>query len=144
MQRQKIGDGFKILIEHGLKPGFFFAPSHTYDENTLVALKERTDIRIISDTIATRPYRKGDFVFLPQMGGHCREMRLSGIWTFCLHPSTMTEDDFTNTEIFLRKHRSDFIGFDELELRGNLGGKDLASRLLSWAYFTKRRLKGIK
>ena len=66
VQKQKIRDGFKILLSNGVKPKYFFAPSHTFDENTLKALKECTDIRIISDTIATKPYKRGDFVFLPQ------------------------------------------------------------------------------
>lgn len=143
VQKQKIRDGFEILSEHGVKPKYFFAPSHTFDENTLKALKECTDIRIISDTIATEPYRKGDFVFLPQLGGHCVEMKIKGIWTFCLHPSTMTDANFEAAEIFLKIHKNEFIGFDELVLP-DLKGKSILGRLLSFAYFTHRKLRGIK
>ena len=143
VQKQKIRDGFEILSSHGVKPKYFFAPSHTFDENTLKALKECTDIRIISDTIATKPYKKGDFVFLPQLGGHCTEMKINGIWTFCLHPSAMTDANFEATENFLKIHKNEFIGFDEIDL-SNLRNKSLLGRFLSCAYFTQRKLRGIK
>lgn len=143
VQKQKIRDGYEILSGHGLKPKYFFAPSHTFDENTLKALRECTDIRIISDTIATRPYRKGDFVFLPQLGGHCTEMKIKGIWTFCLHPSTMTDANFETTERFLKDHKEKFVGFDEIDVR-SVKGKNILGRLLSWVYFTQRKLRGIK
>lgn len=143
IQKQKIRDGFKILLEHGVTPNYFFAPSHTYDENTLIALKECSDIRVISDTVATKPYQKGDFVFLPQLGGHCTEMKISGVWTFCLHPSTMLNADFEATELFLKNHKNEFIGFDDIDL-SNLKRKNWLGRLLSWAYFTQRRIRGIR
>lgn len=143
IQKQKIQEGLEILSKHGLNPEYFFAPSHTFDRNTLNALKECTNIRVISDTIATRPYKKGDFVFLPQLGGHCKEMMISGIWTFCLHPSAMTDANFDALELFLRHHKKEFIGFDELDL-SNLKRKNWLGRLLSWAYFTQRKIRGIK
>lgn len=139
-QKEKIRNGIAEFRTHGIDPKYFFAPSHTFDLNTLQALHEESDIRIISDTIATKPYRKGDFIFIPQLGGHCAEMRLPGVWTFCLHPSVMTEENFVATEKFLEAHQSEMIGFDELELT-NLKGKSLISRLLSWMYFTRRKLR---
>lgn len=143
VQKQKIRDGFEILSSHGVKPKYFFAPSHTFDENTLKALRECTDIRIISDTIATKPYKRGDFIFLPQLGGHCTEMKISGVWTFCLHPSAMIDANFYATESFLKNHKHEFIGFDELDL-SNLKSKNWSGRLLSWAYFTQRKIRGIR
>ena len=143
LQKDKIRKGVEVCRANGIDPKYFFAPAHTYDGNTLRALREESNIRIISDTIATKPYRKGDFVFTPQMGGHCTEMKIPGIWTFCLHPSAMIEEDFVATEAFLEAHKNEMIGFDELNLN-KLKGKNIMSRLLSWAYFTRRRLKGIK
>ena len=142
-QKEKIRKGVRIFRSHGIDPKYFFAPSHTYDKNTLVALREESNIRIISDTIATKPYKEGEFTIIPQVGGHCAVMKLPGIWTFCLHPSTMTEDDFVATERFIRGHKREFIGFHDLDLN-NLKKKDLKSQWLSWLYFTHRRLKWIK
>lgn len=142
-QKEKIRKGVALFRDNGIDPKYFFAPAHTYDENTLIALRDESNIRIISDTIANKPYRKGDFVFIPQLGGHCTEMRLPGIWTFCLHPSVMCEENFDATEKFLQAHRKCMVGFDELDLT-NLGGGNLISRILSWVYFTRRRFKGIR
>lgn len=139
-QCKKICDGYTILKKNGLNPKYFFAPSHTFDKNTLKALKEKTDIRIICDTIATKPYKMGDFAIIPQLGGRCLEMKVPGIWTFCLHPSTMTNADFESTERFLKGHINEFIGFDELDLT-NLKGKDLLSKAYSCAYFLIRRIR---
>lgn len=143
LQKEKVRKGVEEFRNNGIEPKYFFAPAHTYDENTLVALREESNIRIISDTIATKPYRKYDFVFIPQLGGYCKEMKLSGVWTFCLHPSAMTEENFVATERFLQVNKGNFIGFDDLELT-SLKGKDMISKLLSWIYFTRRRLKGTK
>ena len=50
-QKIKIKDGYNILINHNLYPKYFFAPSHTYDEKTIEALKNSTPIRNMCDTI---------------------------------------------------------------------------------------------
>lgn len=138
-QKKKIREGIKVFNTHHISPKYFFAPSHTFDENTLQALREESNIRIISDTIATQPYRKGGFVFIPQLGGRCSEMKLPGVWTFCLHPSTMKEEDFVATEKFLQAHKDKMLGFDELNLT-RLKGKNLMSHMLSWVYFKRRKI----
>lgn len=142
-QKEKIREGVKIFRSQGIDPKYFFAPSHTYDQNTLIALKEESNICIISDTIATKPYKEGDFTIIPQLGGHCSEMMISGIWTFCLHPSAMSDENFVATEKFIKSHKDEFIGFYDLDLH-DLKQKDMKSRLLSWVYFTRRKLKGTK
>ena len=142
-QKNKIRKGVKIFRSHGIDPKYFFAPSHTYDNNTLRALKEESNIRIISDTIATKPYKEGEFIFIPQIGGHCSEMKMSGVWTFCFHPNTLSDERFASLEAFLIKHRSEFISFDDIDLT-NVGKKNMVSDIMSWCYFTMRKLKGIK
>lgn len=139
-QKEKIREGVKIFRSHGIDPRYFFAPSHTYDKNTLLALKEESNIRIISDTIATKPYKENGFTFIPQVGGHCINMKVPGVWTFCLHPSTMKEKDFNSVEKFLEIHNNEFVAFDSLML-DHIGTKDIFSKILSWLYFTKRKLK---
>lgn len=143
LQKEKIRKGIAEFRANGIEPEYFFAPAHTYDENTLKALREESSIRIICDTIALGPYRKDDFVFIPQVGGHCTEIKLPGIWTFCLHPSAMSEEDFVTTVNFLKSHKNEIIGFKEIDL-SKLRKKNIMSRLLSWTYFTRRKLQGIK
>lgn len=142
-QKEKIREGVKILRSHNIDPKYFFAPSHTYDSNTLRALKEESNIRVISDTIATKPYKYGEFAIIPQLGGHCSKMIIPGIWTFCLHPSVMSDANFISTESFLYANKSKFVGFDDLNL-SNLKGKDLVSEILSMTYFFIRKIRGVK
>lgn len=143
LQAEKIRKGVSIFREYGIEPKYFFAPSHTFDENTLLVLKNESNIRIISDTIATKPYRRGDFIFIPQMGGHCMNITFPGIWTFCLHPSVMTDNDINKLELFLKSNYDRFISFADLSLE-DVKRKSIMSRLLSIVYFTYRNLKGVK
>ena len=142
-QREKIRRGVNILHNHDIYPQYFFAPFHTYDMNTLEALRQESDIRIISDTIANRPYIDNDFIFIPQFGGRCVEIRIPGIWTFCLHPTMMTDYHIKCLEKFLFEHRQEFLSFADLDFR-EISKKNLFSRGLSWSYFMFRRLSGKK
>lgn len=142
-QKRKIREGVLIFMEHGMEPKYFFAPSHTFDLNTLEALRSESNIRIISDTIATKPYSWKGFSFVPQMGGRCREMKISGTWTTCLHPSTMTDIDFEHLERFTSEHASDFMSFDDIDY-SDLKGKSIIDNLLSAVYFANRWLSKIK
>lgn len=142
-QRIKIREGVAILKNKGLTPKYFFAPSHTFDNNTLLALKEESDIRIVSDTIGRYPYRKKGLYFVPQIIGHCAEVPLGGIYTFCFHPNTMNDNSFSSLEEFLDNHSSSFIGFDEIDV-SKLGKKNMFDRFLSHSFFTYRKIRGLK
>lgn len=111
MQKQKITDGVCLFREHGLEPAVFFAPSHTFDENTLEALRECSSIRIISDTIASKPYTKYGFTFIPQQSGVVRKLPFDTI-TVCYHPNVMQEADFQRLEAFLEGHGKLFKSFE--------------------------------
>lgn len=142
-QKEKISKGVAIMKDNGIEPKYFFAPSHTYDSNTLKALESETQIRIISDTIGCHPYRENGFTFIPVLGGKCSERYLSGEWTFCLHPNTMSESAFTDLESFICKHSEVFVSFSDL-LNNPVGKKDSISRVLSWSYFMYRKIRHIK
>lgn len=140
LQKDKIRKGIEILKEYDISPKYFFAPSHTFDLNTLNALRQESNIRIISDTIGRYPYKKGGFYFIPQIIGHCTNVPLRGFYTFCLHPNTMDDVDFNNLESFLNSHYAKFIAFDEIDL-SKYGHKKFFDHLLSWAFFTYRKFR---
>ncbi len=142
-QRDKIRKGYDVLKSHGFVPNYFFAPSHTFDENTLEALRQETDIRIISDTIGRYPYKQGDFIFVPQISGHCSKMFINGIYTFCFHPNVMNDNGFAALEAFISKHQVNFIGFSDLPL-SNVGRKRFFDSFLSKIFFIYRRLRSLK
>jgi predicted deacetylase len=139
-QEEKIEKGFAILKEKKIEADYFFAPSHTFDINTLKALRTKTDIRKISDTMGRNPYKNKGFVFYPQQFGYFREINFPGYYTFCLHPNTMKSIDFERMDLFLKKHQSKFISFDVIEIK-TIKNKSLEDRLLSVLYFLWRKLK---
>ncbi len=143
VQREKIRKGMSIFREHGVKVNYFFAPSHTFDKETLFALNEETDIRVISDTIGRYPYKYLDFWFIPQITGHCVNMRIPGIYTFCFHPNTMEDIAFNKLEQFLNQYSSNFISFDEIDL-SKYGRKKFLDKILSWLFFRYRKVRGYK
>lgn len=110
VQKEKIRRGISIMREHDINPKIFFAPSHTFDRNTLLALKAESDINIISDTIANDVYYQDDFHFVPQQSGSVRKLPFKVV-TFCYHPNMMKENDFLLLEAFLEKNSKLFAKF---------------------------------
>ena len=140
-QKEKIKKGLAVFKANGITPRWFFAPSHTFDENTLTALLEQSTIRYVSDTMATRPYRmKNGIVVAPCQMGRFRDVPLSGYWTFCYHPNNMDDAQMQVFEQFVVANKEKFVSFDDLPMDTDKG-KTVFDRLLSWAYFTMRRMR---
>ena len=57
-QVEKIKNCYSILCNNQIYPKVFVAPAHTFDKLTLTAIKESTDINVISDTIANDIFQK--------------------------------------------------------------------------------------
>ena len=110
-QKRKITEGVNIFRAHGFEPEVFFAPSHTFDRNTLTALRECSRIRVISDTIASRPYTLDGFTFIPMQAGVVRKLPFHTL-TFCYHPNLMQVEDFERLEVFLKENAAEFQNFD--------------------------------
>jgi hypothetical protein len=139
LQKTKIKEGLKKLHSKGFYPRIFVAPSHTFDENTLLALKGESNIRIISDTMALKPYRYKDFIFIPQQFGAVRKITIPGIYTFCYHPNTMNEKSFLELESFLSVNANKFESFKNFKLN-KVKNKTFMVRFLSYSYFAFRKL----
>lgn len=136
-QRIKIRQGFLKLKQKGFDPRIFIAPSHTFDRNTLTALKQESTIGIVSDTMSFFPYKKWGFIFIPQQLGAVRNVFFPGLYTFCYHPNTMNEQDFIALERFISCNSHKFIGFKDLKLE-KVGSKNIFDYMLSFAYFKFR------
>lgn len=137
-QCRKIGEGFRILRDKGLKPDVFFAPSHTFDENTLEALRLETDIRMISDTVANDTYHRNGFTFIPQQAGRVRELPFK-LTTICLHPNFTTEREFAEMEAFFKAHQGEFL--DPNAIIPTTRKRGVLDRAYEMAYFMKRKLR---
>ena len=128
VQEKKIKKGVSIFKIHGIEPLVFFPPSHTFDENTLIALEKESSIRHISDTVAFSPYFFHNFTFVPLQSGRVRKLPFK-IVTFCYHPNTMKDEDFATLERFLDRKHLQFISFplEHAKRKKNLFDKILSS-----------------
>lgn len=127
-QAEKIKKGYQILREHDVQPEIFFAPSHTFDTNTLKAIKNETPIRIISDTVAWDIYKEGEFWFVPQQSGRVRKIPFKTV-TFCYHPNTMINEDFDTMEVFIKKYRNNFTSIIEKKDRNKTKVDEILQKL---------------
>ena len=133
-QAEKIRKGYQILVKHDISPEIFFAPSHTFDENTLKAIKSETPIRIISDTIAWDVYKDGDFWFIPQQSGSVRKLPFKTV-TFCYHPNTMSDKAYEELESFVKKNKGNFIAVIDTKDKS----LSFADRLLQKIYMSMHK-----
>ena len=136
-QAQKIRLGYHILLEKDIRPEIFFAPSHTFDKNTLRALEAETAIRVISDTIATDVYKDGAFWFIPQQSGKVRKLPFKTV-TFCYHPNSMQPKDYNELENFIKSNKRFFSYFEKKETTRR---KNLIDEIVSIIYFSKKIIK---
>ncbi len=94
-QSAMIAEGRAILERHGIATDIFMAPSHTYDENTLKALKANGFYRI-TDGFGYGPYTWQDMTFYPLAMQREKAVRMKreGAVTLVVHPATLTDRDF--------------------------------------------------
>lgn len=135
----KIRKGYSILKQNEIEAEWFFAPSHTFDENTLKAIRECTPIKYISDMIATKPFLSYGLTFVPCQMGRLREMPISGYWCACYHPNIMKDEEFDMLDNFLSQHKDEFISFDQITKARK---KSIMDKLLGLAYYNLRKIKG--
>lgn len=100
-QSFRISEGKKILAQRGLKTAYWMAPNHSYDENTLEALRSN-GFTAVSDGIALFPYVERDLLFVPQTSWRPRWMPF-GVHTICLHTNIITPAQIKELRVFLRR-----------------------------------------
>ena len=111
-QKLMIASGKEILEKNINNPEIFIAPRHSFDKNTIEALKINK-FNYISDGVALYPFKKWGIIWLPQILWRPRK-GLFGMITVALHPNTMTEKDFENLEKFIERNSNKIGDFAEL------------------------------
>ena len=90
--------GQKILKEHQIDTDIFMAPAHSYDYNTLKALK-KLGFTKITDGFGKQPYQWQGLTFYPI--------------SFIVHANTMNDQDFARYEQIFALHKDKFISYTE-------------------------------
>ena len=112
IQLKKIKKGKEVLEKNGVKTEIFMAPGHSFDKNTLMALKE-SGFKYISDSIALWPFKKYGIIWIPQIAWRPKKI-LGGIITFCLHSNNFSEKDFQEIDNFIKNNQKNIIDFNSV------------------------------
>ncbi len=111
-QIEKIKKGKSILTEHGLKIKAFMAPSHSFDMNTVRAIREN-GIEVVTDGNAAYPFSRNGVWFVPQLRSW-PDKRGVGIDTVCYHTNAMQDKDIARLEAFVKAYYTDIISLSKL------------------------------
>lgn len=142
VQKDKVRRGFAILREQGIAPSLWVAPAHSFDRNTLRAVEQETDIRMISDGIALFPFSDDGFFWIPQQLWRFKEVSY-GIWTICLHPNNMTQIDCQRFIDDIAKFKDRITSVDEIKssLVWGTRKKSFVDRVFQELFLSNRRFK---
>ena len=111
-QIDKIQSGLKIFKNKEIFIRSFFAPNHTYDENTFQALKE-CKINIVIDGYGIGPYKENQLIFIPQLFYRLLSLPFT-FQTTQLHINSWNEEDFGFFEEYVTKNKDKIITFDKI------------------------------
>ena len=112
LQRQRVAAGIEVLRAHGLTPRLWIAPRHSFDWNTLRAVRLE-GLGFISDGLARVPFTRGGVTWIPQQLWSPVH-KPKGLWTICIHSNTAQKSKFVELQSFVRRHSAQFTSFDRV------------------------------
>ena len=139
-QFSRIKKSLQIFENKNIKIRSFFAPNHTYDENTFKALK-LCGINEVIDGYGFQPYVEKDFVFIPQLFYRLINFPFS-FQTTQLHLNEWTDITFNNFETFVLSNKDKIITYDKmLSKTSNDIFISLMNNLLKHSLITLRKFR---
>ena len=103
--------GKEILQSYNCWQPVFMAPSHSFDDITIKALKD-LEFKSITDGYGFYPYKKQGIYFVPQISS--RPFNLGfGLATVCIHVNSLSNKEIKNFIKFIQKNRSRIISYEE-------------------------------
>jgi predicted deacetylase len=138
IQETKIKRGIEIFRQNGIEPKIWVAPSHTFDESTLKALRQHTQIEIISDGIALNPYKRYGYTWIPCNTWQFKHY-IHGYWTICVHPNTIVENKLLEMIAFIEKYRKNIIEVKDIHKINN--NTNIADKFFSYIFWQIRNIK---
>ena len=112
-QYASLEKGQKILKEHRIDTDIFMAPAHSYDYNTLKALRELGFTKI-TDGFGRQPYQWQGLTFYPISFKQSNSLKQEkGYTTFVVHANTMNDQDFARYEQMFAQYKDKFISYTE-------------------------------
>lgn len=116
VQSEKIRKGKAILASHGIKTDIFFAPAHSYDENTVKALAAN-GFKYMSDGKSSKPYLWHGIKLLPDRDGGCPRIRRRKLYTAVFHAHEWKRADkaygYADLQNLLLQHSEKIVMWNE-------------------------------
>ena len=113
-QNDMIAKGKDRLAGWGIETNIFMAPAHTFDRNTLKALKKNGFV-YVTDGFGKCPYLRKGLVFLPIAikQSDCYK-DTGGYTTLVYHTNTMDEKDFERCKKLFENNKESLIPYGEM------------------------------
>ena len=112
-QREMLAQGKAILNENGIYTDLFMAPAHSYDKNTLRALKENGFTKV-TDGFGSRPYSWQGLTFYPISYRLSRTLqKKTGYSTMVVHAGTVKKEELKNYESYFNRPGVEWISYEE-------------------------------
>lgn len=123
IQYKKLKEGLDKFNSENIKIKTFFAPNHTFDNNTILALK-KSGINEILDGYGLMPYEENGMKFIPQLFYKLYVIPF-GIQTFQIHLNYFKQKDFEEFEKFIKLNSKKIITYEQAisKLTNNLQHK---------------------
>ena len=127
-QFERLKNGLKKFKNENINVRSFFAPNHTYDENTFLALK-KLGIKNIIDGYGLFPYVENGINFTPQLF-YENIMLPFGIQSTQIHLNFWNDEDFNKFEKFVEKHVKKIKNYDQVLKKTSNSSISMASKFL--------------
>lgn len=112
-QRQMLETGKRLLEEKGIETDLFMAPAHSYDRNTLRALKD-TGFRALTDGFGDKPYKYQGLTFYPISFRLANTLKKKdGYSTMVVHTGTTTEKELERYGEYFERKDVEWISYGE-------------------------------
>lgn len=112
-QREMLEAGKELLRQRGIETDLFMAPAHSYDQNTLRALRD-TGFRALTDGFGSCPYCYQGLTFYPisfRISSVLQKKK--GYSTMVVHAATNTKQDLKRYEGYFQREDAQWISYEE-------------------------------
>ena len=112
-QLASLKKGKEILESHGIVTDIFMAPAHSYDKNTIKALKAAGFTKL-TDGFGEMPYEWKGMTFYPISFKQSSSLKQKkGYTTFVIHANTMNDKDFKRYEKMFEEYQDKLISYQD-------------------------------
>lgn len=112
-QKEMLASGTAVLKQHGIVTDMFMAPAHSYDKNTLKALKELGYTRI-TDGFGKKPYTWKGMTFYPISFMMSQSLKKkNGYTTMVVHANEIDDEGMERYRKMFAVHQDKFISYEE-------------------------------